>query len=407
MRNNLISVFLFFSSLATSATGIHIYAPTFRTVQTYQLGSTRPTPLLTLGSNDRFSICFDVLADTHRHLRYEVIHCDSSGIPDEFPQNRYINGINEANIDTWQHSVATTIPYIHYTATVPSDDIRLVVSGNYIVRVYDEENYDITLLEIPFQVSENNANINASVSGVTDIDYNRSHQQLKIDVTLCEPPTSTSEIIVKVSKNCEYNQHTLDSPDIIEGSKFTYLHSPELIFPAGNEYRRFEIVSLQYPGLNVSENLSYADKHIARLTTDSRRTNYCYDKTQNGRFTVRGTDIADSNIEADYIFTEFNLDIPYNYNKEIKIIGALTLDGNTPESSMQYDFETQAYRTTLLLKQGSYNYLYSDSSANAQNEVEGDFYQTSNEYHISVYHRSPLLLYDRLLGSYTVSSTKK
>lgn len=405
MRNNLISAFLFFSSLVASATGIHIYAPTFKTVQTYQLGSTRPTPLLTLGSNDRFSICFDELADTHRYLRYEIIHCDASGIPDGLPQNRYINGINEINIDTWQRSVATTIPYIHYSATIPSDDIRLVVSGNYIVRVYDEVDYNMTLLEIPFQVSENNANINASVSGVTDIDYNRSHQQLKIEVTLCEPPTATSEIIVKVSKNGEYNQHTLNSPDIIEGSKFTYLHSPELIFPAGNEYRRFEIVSLQYPGLNVSENVSSTGNHIARLMTDSRRTNYSYDKTQNGRFTVRGTDIADSNIEADYIFTEFNLNI--SYNKEIKIIGDLTLDGNIPESSMQYDFETQAYRATLLLKQGSYNYLYSYSSANAQNEVEGDFYQTSNEYHISVYHRSPLLLHDRLLGSYTVSSTEK
>ena len=63
----------------------------------------------------------------------------------------------------------------------------------------------------------------------------------------------------------------------------------DLIFEAGNEYRRFEMVTTKYKGMRVAE-LRYYDPYFnVTLFPDFPRAgkNYLYDQTQNGRFTIR------------------------------------------------------------------------------------------------------------------------
>ena len=56
----------------------------------------------------------------------------------------------------------------------------------------------------------------------------------------------------------------------------------------------------------------------------------------------------------------------------------------------------------MMLKQGAYNYQYlTVPSGSLQGEtapVEGDFYQTVNEYTVRVYHRPRGGRFDRLIG---------
>ena len=62
-----------------------------------------------------------------------------------------------------------------------------------------------------------------------------------------------------------------------------------------------------------------------------------------------------------------------------------------------------------LLKQGSYNYRYGarlhkgDTTPNFS-LIEGDHYETRNEYTVDVYHRAPGSRYDRLIGSAIIYS---
>ncbi|MEG1999419.1 MAG: hypothetical protein RR015_05330 [Bacteroidales bacterium] len=55
-----------------------------------------------------------------------------------------------------------------------------------------------------------------------------------------------------------------------------------------------------------------------------------------------------------------------------------------------------------MLKQGSYNYQYlfvpKGETKGKSSVIEGNKYQTSNEYRVNVYHRRPGERYDRLIG---------
>ena len=63
-------------------------------------------------------------------------------------------------------------------------------------------------------------------------------------------------------------------------------------------------------------------------------------------------------------------------------------------------------KKAVLLKQGSYNYQYlfvpTGSSVGQTGPIEGNYYQTQNEYSIYVYYRPMGARYDRLIGVTTV-----
>jgi hypothetical protein len=65
---------------------------------------------------------------------------------------------------------------------------------------------------------------------------------------------------------------------------------------------------------------------------------------------------------------------------------------------------------SLLLKQGVYNYRYLFLPAFNEQfdiaEIEGNHYETGNEYLILFYHRPPGTRYDRLLGHQVVHSNQ-
>ena len=69
---------------------------------------------------------------------------------------------------------------------------------------------------------------------------------------------------------------------------------------------------------------------------------------------------------------------------------------------MVYNPATGLYERSMLLKQGAYNYQYLIVPPGAKrgytNRIEGDKYQTVNEYTARVYHRRKGERYDRLIG---------
>lgn len=75
---------------------------------------------------------------------------------------------------------------------------------------------------------------------------------------------------------------------------------------------------------------------------------------------------------------------------------------------MTYNRATGLYEKTLLLKQGAYNYQFltidtdGKSHTASTSTIEGDYYQTRNEYLIKVYTRHRGERYDRLIGVTTV-----
>lgn len=390
-----------------------IFDTAFRTLKVVADGDEFASPVITLNDPaSTLTISFDELADDRRFMRYELIHCDASWRPEGLVVSEFLDGFNEGSVENYDFSRATLVHYVHYTITVPNRDIRITETGNYLLRVYDETDPDETLLQVRFGVTDRTASVHAGITSLTDIDTNRSHQQLDITVDLrhvAGVADPFSDLIVVVSQNGrEDNTVTLTAPQRVLDTRVIYEHLRPLIFPAGNEYRRFETVSTSYPGMGV-EDISFASPvYNATLFTDTPRARvpYSYDSTQHGRFFIREASSARSDTEADYVMTHFTLDMPELQDADIFIDGDLTQRRFDPLSRMVFNRATGRYEQSLLLKQGSYNYQYltvpSGSMKGETAPVEGDFYQTANEYTIRVYHRPRGGRFDRLIGVATI-----
>lgn len=410
MRSVLAAIFTFISAFAMNAadTMQGIFHPSFKTLEVY-LASNRYAPdVVALNEpGDKIVISFDELSEDRRYMRYSLIHCDARWQPEGLVDSEFLDGFNEGTVNDYAFSEATLAHYVHYTITIPNDQMRIMQSGNYLLRVYDESDPDVTLLQARFGVSDFSADASISVSSRTDIDSNDAHQQvaLSVDTKHIAVNDPFNGIKVVVSQNGRVdNEVVLTTPQRVNGDKLIYEHLRPLIFDAGNEYRRFETVSTSYPGIGI-EDISYGNPYYnMTLAVDYPRNHslYRYDSTQHGRFLVREVSADDSDTQADYVMVHFTLKMPELPGKELFLDGDFVNRRFDPASRMVYNRATGQYENSMLLKQGAYNYQYLavpfGETEGSTSEVEGNFYQTGNEYVVKIYHRPKGERFDKLIG---------
>lgn len=383
------------------------FSDRFRTLRTEVEGRDLFPPIIELNSNEHITISFDEMTEEASYLQYSIVHCNADWRPSALSELEYLDGFNTNSIDNFDFSMATFAHYVHYSLTLPNEDVQFKVSGNYVLLVYPENEPEHILLQVCFSVYENDILVAPSVTSRTDIDYNREHQQVSVTLNannyrIQNPYT---ELKVSVTPNSRRDQEVIVTrPLRVQGSQVIFDHDRNLIFEAGNEFRRFEMVATRYAGLGV-KNIYHFDPyyHVVLTTSEPRaETSYLYDKTQNGRFVIRQSGANDSDTEADYFVVHFTLDSDPISEGKVYIDGDLTNHLYTPSNEMVYNPQSGQYEKTLFLKQGSYNYQYvflpdGASSATAA-PIEGNYYQTVNEYLVKVYHRPQSERYDKLIG---------
>jgi hypothetical protein len=198
------------------------------------------------------------------------------------------------------------------------------------------------------------------------------------------------------------------APTLTRGGTLIWQHCPDLIFRAGNEYRSFEMLSTRFPGMHMERIEWFPPYFHTTLQTDEPRKNYLLVGDSNGTSIVRNTDNKDNATESEYVFVHFSLQSSPLPNTEIYIDGQWT-NGPPQQYRMTYDERRQAYEAALWLKQGYYSYRYltlekrvgqpTDASL-----IEGDFFQTTNDYTILIYYQRPGERYTRLVGATTAKS---
>lgn len=371
-------------------------------------------PVIALNTNDRLIFSFDHLAEEKEYIRYELVHCNANWQPSGLVDSEFLDGFNYGDIENYDYSQMTTVHYVHYELTIPNEQVAPKVSGNYLLKIYPENDIDDVWLQCRFMVSEECASINSQVSSLTDIDINREHQQLSlvVDTEHANVPDPFNELTVMIQQNGRFdNEVALRQPMRMSG-RYTsiYEHQSPLIFEAGNEYRRVETISVTYPTMGVYATEYHEPYYHSILNTDESRSEdaYVYDQTQFGKFKIREYNSSQSEIEADYTVVHFTLDVPEMPDAMIFIDGDFTNRRFDPESLMTYNRSTGLYERYMLLKQGAYNYQYlvvpNGKNRGFTGPIEGNKHQTMNEYLIKVYTRRPGDRYDRLIGVTTAYS---
>ncbi len=364
-------------------------------------------PIMNLGGGNHLEIGFDEFSHEYHRYIYKVEHCNADWSPStEIFESDYMNGFNGEPIEDYEKSFNTTVLYTHYSLRIPNENISLKLSGNYKLTVYNDEGDEpVPVLTACFSLVEPGVGIGATVSTNTDIDFNKSHQQVDFSVNyglvkVIDPHRELKTVVMQNRRwdNCVVNP----KPNIQAANKIEFTHNRQLIFPAGNEYHKFEILDVHIPTLNVDRMEWFDPYYHATLYPNQTAQNYLYDEDQNGAFIIRNSDDEDVATTCDYVFTHFTLKSPQLPGGEVYLNGEWTYNRFIPEYRMTYNRETQAYEATALLKQGYYNYNYlfvpdGETQGNS-GRTDGNFYETENEYIILVYHRPNGGRYDKLVG---------
>ena len=307
-------VALFNMGQAVVDTRPHIFDSNVRSLKVALTNNMYIPPILMLNGEDRLLVNFDYLGYDVHYLRYSVTHCNADWQPSQLVESEYVSGFNYADIEDYEPCEATYVHYYNYQFALPNDDMELLVSGNYLLTVYEQDDPSNILFQTRFSVCEGKVNVAAQVTSRTDVEYNNRFQQVSFNVRykpnqIKDPYTEFTCVVSQNSR--DDNAVTVTRPMMVGVDHATYEHNRDLIFPAGNEFRRFETVFAHNLNMGVQAIRYYEPMYHAMLMVDQPRneTQYLYDQTQFVRFTIRnGETRGESALQADYMVTHFTLD---------------------------------------------------------------------------------------------------
>lgn len=380
------------------------FSPRIKTLQVKVDGEWGTPSVMLLARGHQVEVSFDDLQAQYERYNYTITHCNADWTESDLLTSDYMTGFEEQRIDDYEQAMGTEMHYCHYWFTLPNENTRLLVSGNYCVNIY-EDGEDEPVAQACFSIIEPRVGVDIHVTSNTDIDTYDSHQQVEYTVNYkgYQVSNPVNEFKYVVRQNRRWDTHVEDlRPTLMQVDKLIFNHNRSLIFPAGNEYRRFEILDEYVPTMHV-EHMEYDDTYYhAILFADEQRINYLYDEDQNGRFYIRNDENYNNDTESDYIFTHFTLQIPPVPGGDVYLFGDLTNNRMEEAYKMEYNLIDHQYELMIPLKMGSYNYMYMykrDGETEGQTRpCEGDFHQTENEYEVFVYHRPFGERYDKLVG---------
>lgn len=372
-------------------------------------------PVMRLGTTDELRVSFDELSHDYHRYTYKIEHLDATfqSEPSLFETDYVRATADEGLIEDYENSTNTSVLYTHYTFTLPNDYLRPLLSGNYRLTVTcsDDEDNPRTAFHAFFYVTEDAASLTTSGTTNTEIDWNTSHQQLAVhaslgDIVVRDPD---KEIFLVVLQNNRWDNAAIaPRPTGRTVSSVIWEHSKQLIFDAGNEYRKFELPSTRYPGLHVDKIGFYDPCYHATLMPDAPRPNYLYDEDQNGRSVILSDGYDDADITADYVWVHFSVSRPETLPEGSRVFvnGNWSYGQFIPEYELRETPGNEAFEGAVLLKQGYYSYRYhtiQPKGAAIADPIEGNYFQTENEYTFLLYYRQTGARYDRLIGWRTAS----
>lgn len=404
---------LMLTPLMAQAQVQRVFDESIRTLQVCADGNPTLPPWLAMGKGQHVEVSWDQMShDYHRYIYY-VYHCDADWqVSEGIFESDWLTGTNGQPVEDYEKSFNTTQIYTHYRLSLPNKDVGILLSGNYCVKVFSdgcEPDEDEPLLEARFCVYENKVSISQQISANTDIDFNAQHQQLTLRIGYGSLRVSDplQEFRVQVLQNRRWDSMVTDlKPNERNASGMAFTHNRQLIFPAGNEYHRFEILDVQRTAVGVDCMEWYEPYYHATLLEDCPARNYSYVEDQNGVRVIRSPEDGSENTTAEYVVTHFVFKSPRLQGGDVYVCGSWTGEPFSPECRMEYDEQLKQYHVAVLLKQGYYSYQYRQETDGTR-RTDGDFFEAENEYTTLVYYREHGGRYDRLVGCSAVSTGRQ
>lgn len=383
-----------------------IYDSNVKTLQLYptnNISNQTTTPVINI-SNDNLVLEFDELVEDASTYNVKIYNCTENWKRSTISAMEYLHEYNEFDIQEYEYSLDTDFPYVHYRFSVP----KVKISGNYLLVVYRNGNENEIIFTKRFMVFENRLDIipTQSLNGLVNL--SRKNQQIEFFVRYKNYPIDNPRESIKVQlrQNNRWDNllHGFQPAYIREDIReleYRFINNSDL-FKGGNEFRFFDFRSIKYPGYRIKSIVRQNNEYHVQVANDKIRADLAYSqyKDKNGKFFIFNHDFNNSASSSNYAKVNFSLsDKKIPNNARIYLYGALTNYELSSQYLLQHNEAKKSYELELLLKQGHYDYqyYYSNDSLN-YNYIEGNYFETENEYEILIYHRPFGAKTDFLIG---------
>jgi hypothetical protein len=230
-------------------------------------------------------------------------------------------------IEDYENSVNTTTLYTHYRLQFPNRNCSPRLSGNY--RLYitdDDEGEDIIIIEL--RVVEPLMNVGLAVTTNTDLELNGRYQQVALTVNYnavrVTRPSDQLQVFVQQNGR-EDNLKENPRPDFTTAEGLRWDHNKSLIFDAGNEYHKFEVLDPSHPtmGLDITRwDEATRTWHVWPLPVEECRS-YTYDEDADGASLQRNSDNYEIDRTSGYVFVHYQF-IPRREYTDANVIVCAT-----------------------------------------------------------------------------------
>jgi hypothetical protein len=348
-----------------------------------------------------FLLEFDELSADFDNYNVKIIHCDANWKKSRLSDMEFLSDYNEFLITDYTLSVNTRPAYSHYRVKLP----RVKVSGNYVAKVYRGNNENDVILTKRFMIFEDLVLIQAEVNPSNVVANRRNNQQIDmvINYSNVESLNPTEEFKVVIRQNHRWDNAIAHiRPTMVREHQRTleFRHfDAQNNFQGGNEFRFFDIRTLNFLGAGVSNIEIVNDRIHAMLMKDRSRKSEAYSQINdlNGSYIIANLETGNNGLESNYMNTHFFLQ-SQQLDEDVYILGELTNWRLDNESRMEYDHELGGYTKSMILKQGIYDYIYYVKNAKNPYQLEGSHFDTENFYDILVYYRPIGARADRIAG---------
>ena len=419
MKPAIISILLFFlsSSMSLGQETVvydnHVYKEYIKSVEFSHNNVPLTLPVVDFNSGGRLKLEFDDIEGGYRTYLYKIVHCDKDWYPSNLNEIEYLDGFNNEEIQEFRNSLNAYSNYTHYQLTLPNDDLRWNISGNFVLIITDDETEDLVLSR-RFVVSESVATIAAQFVKPQNVANIRTNQDLQVSLDISDFRLNNplNDVYLTVIQNGNWHSAQTNINPVYQNNNALFFDQYEILtFPALKEFRNFDTRSIRYSGDYVSyiEQDNDETRVLLDLGRIRNKTHFEYERDANGGFIIDNLDRSNGDVTGEYTQVTFTLEMD-PIDQDLFIVGSFNDWQPSETYRMEYDYDRNLYFRTAPFKQGYYDYMYGVMNERGKldiDQIEGSWFETENDYLIIAYYRDIGAEYDRVLDVITINSAPR
>ena len=369
-----------------------------QSIQLHPKGQPGSAPIISLDSDEKLALSFDYLGTQSRQFRVEVSHRNRQWQKSSISPSTYLDSFSQTYIQNSRSSFTNRPSYQHVEFEFPNDQLRPVVSGNYLLEIYSYNGGQL-LFSMPFFMTENTGDINTRIEML--FAQRNDGRPLAQPFTTYRYPDFVEYPQFDLSISFVQNQfwgrmREAGFLDTISPGKLNGHLQRRDAFVGNYEFKLLDLRSFDVDGEQILEYQPEMTPPRIILRRDVQKLD-----TNPRFFGAPNLGIPLDDRGSEYAQVEFSLETEsaVSLSSDIYIVGHFNNWMINELNKMSYDTETGMWKGRAFIKQGEYAYKYVLVANGTIDDLALDqgFLSPQQEYLTFIYFKDPDQNYDRIL----------